>query len=54
MPDDIFHHCNHLPAAELIYFGEMEPGKAASYVQGILWGNSQRFLERYFQNKYLK
>jgi len=32
----------------------MESGKAADYVKKILWGNSQWFLERYFQRGYLK
>ena len=36
-----------------IYREVMEPGKAAGYVQRILWGNSQWFHERYFQAGYL-
>lgn len=36
-----------------IYREVMEPGKAAEYVNKILWGNSQWFLERYFQRSYL-
>ncbi len=36
-----------------IYREVMEPGKAAEYVKRILWGNSQRFLERYFQPGYI-